>query len=112
MRINSSTGLPDAVRRLRRGLRDVRDRMARCRNRWREVSFAGMAGGDHTALVMITHDGVDQREVEDALHRRWPDLVMKSLEREEPTVLAHIAEKLIATTHFNLFGSVGTILAP
>jgi hypothetical protein len=45
--------LTDAVRRLRRGLRDVRDRMA-CRGRQlRDVSFAGMAGGDRVALVMI-----------------------------------------------------------
>ena len=35
-------------------------------------------------LVMISHDGVDQREVEDVLRRRWPDVVVKSLEQEEP----------------------------
>ena len=63
MRCDSSAGLPDAVRRLRRGLRDVRDRMARHRKRWRDVCFAGMAGGDHTALVMISHEGIDRREV-------------------------------------------------
>jgi hypothetical protein len=54
--------------------------------RWREVSFAGMAGGDGTALVMVTHEGVDRHEVEDALRRRWSDLVMKELEQEAPTV--------------------------
>ena len=59
--INSSAGLPDAVRRLRRGLRDVRDRMARRRRRWRDVCFAGMAGGDDTALVLISHEGMDRR---------------------------------------------------
>ena len=85
-RSDSSAGLPDAVRRLRRGLRDVRDRMARRQRRWREVCFAGMAGGDGTALVMITHEGVDRHEVEDVLRRRWPDVVVKSLEQEEPAV--------------------------
>jgi hypothetical protein len=86
MQIDSSAGLPDAVRRLRRALRDVRDRMARHRRSWCEVCFAGMIGGDGTALVMITHDGVDRREVEAVLRRRWPDLVVKELEQEEPAV--------------------------
>ncbi len=63
MRIDSPVGLHDAVRRLRRGLRDVRDRMARRRRLWREVGFAGMAGGDRRALVLVSHDGVDRREV-------------------------------------------------
>jgi hypothetical protein len=86
IRLHLSAGLPDAVRRLRRGLRDVRDRTARCRNLWRDVSFVGMAGGDGTALVLITHEGVDRHEVEDVLHPRWPDAIVKSLEREEPIV--------------------------
>ena len=84
--LHSSAGLPDAVRRLRRGLRDVRDRMARCRRLWRDVCFAGMVGGDGKALVMVTHEGVDRHEIEDVLRRRWPDAVVKSLEQEEPTV--------------------------
>jgi hypothetical protein len=84
--VHSPVGLLDAVRRLRRGLRDVRDRMARHQRQWREVCFAGMAGGDHTALVMVTHESVDRHEVEAVLSRRWPDLVMKELKQEEPTV--------------------------
>lgn len=84
--LHLSAGLPNAVRRLRRALRDVRDRLARHRRSWRDVGFAGMAGGDHTALILVSHDGVDQREVMDVLHRRWPDAIVKSLECEEPTV--------------------------
>jgi hypothetical protein len=83
-RIDSLAGLRNGVRRLRRGLRDVRDRMARRQRRWREVCFSGMVGGDHMA-VMITHEGIDRWEVQDVLRHRWPDLVMKSLEHEEPT---------------------------
>ena len=83
--ILSPAGLPDAVRRLRRGLSDVRDRTARRWKRWRTVSFAGLMGGDHKALVMISHQGVDRREVLDVLRRRWPDVVVKDLEHEEPT---------------------------
>jgi hypothetical protein len=86
VRIDSSAGLRDGVRRLRRGLRDVRDRVARCRTQWRDVCCTGMAGGDHTALVMITHDGVDRSEVVDVLRRRWPEVVVKSLEQEQPAV--------------------------
>ena len=82
--IRSPAGLPDAVRRLRRGLSDVRDRAARRWRRWRTVSFAGLMGGDHRALVMISHQGVDRREVLDVLRRRWPDVVVKELEQEEP----------------------------
>jgi hypothetical protein len=81
----SPGGLPDAARRLRRGLRDVRDRTARCFRRWRTVSLAGLVGGDHTALVLISHQGIDRREVLDALCPRWPDVVLKELEHDEPT---------------------------
>jgi hypothetical protein len=82
--IRSPAGLADAARRLRRGLRDVRDRTARRYKRWRTVSYAGMIGGDHAAMVMISHDGVDRRDVLDVLRRRWPDVVLKGLELEEP----------------------------
>jgi hypothetical protein len=83
--IPSPTGLREAVCRMRRGLRDVRDRMARRRRRWRELGFAGMAGGDRRALVLVSHDGVDRREVLDVLRRRWPDVVLKGLEQDAPT---------------------------
>ena len=84
--IPSPTGLREAVCRMRRGLRDVRDRMARRRRLWREVGFAGMAGGDRRALVLVSHDGVDRREMLGVLHPRWPDVVIKALEQEEPTM--------------------------
>jgi hypothetical protein len=44
-------------------------------------------GGDHKALVLIAHQGVDRREVLDVLSRRWPDVVVKEPEQEEPTWL-------------------------
>jgi hypothetical protein len=82
--LHFSAGLPDAVRRLRRGLRDFRDRMARRKSLWREVCCAGIAGGDRMALVMITHERINRQEVQDVLHHRWPEVVVKSLEQEEP----------------------------
>jgi hypothetical protein len=48
------------------------------------VSCAGLIGGDRLALILVAHDGIDRREVEDVLHCRWSDLVTKSLEQEEP----------------------------
>jgi hypothetical protein len=60
--------------------------MARRSRRWREVCCTGMAGGDGKALVLVSHDGVDRCEVEAALRRRWPNVVVKSLEQEKPTV--------------------------
>ena len=78
--IRSPAGIPDAVRRLRRGLRDVRDRTARRFRRWRTVSFAGLIGGDHRALVLVSHEGVARRELQDVLCRRWPSVVLKDLE--------------------------------
>ena len=44
-----------------------------------------MAGGDRTALVMVSHEGVDRCEVLNVLRRRWPDVTVKSLEQEEPS---------------------------
>ena len=46
--------------------------------------MAGMVGGDHRALMLISHDSVDRRYVLDVLCRRWPDVVVKGLEQEEP----------------------------
>jgi hypothetical protein len=83
--VQSPSGLQDAVRRLRRGFRDVRDRAAQRMRRWRTVSCAGMIGGDHRALLLISHQGVDRREVLAVLTPRWPDVVLKNLEHEEPT---------------------------
>jgi hypothetical protein len=82
--ILSPAGLPDATRRLRRSIRDVRDRTARRWKRWRRIAFAGLMGGDHTALIMISHHGIERWEVQDVLRRRWPSIVLKDLESEEP----------------------------
>jgi hypothetical protein len=36
-------------------------------------------------MVMISHQGVDRREVAEVLGRRWPSVVVKDLAQEEPT---------------------------
>jgi hypothetical protein len=83
--IDSSVGLPNATRHLRRAMRDVRDRVARRRSPWREVRFAGLLGGDRRAMVMVSHDGIDRCEVLDVLRCRWPDVLIKKRGQEEPT---------------------------
>jgi hypothetical protein len=35
-------------------------------------------------MVMISHQGVDRREVAEVLGRRWPSVVVKDLAQEEP----------------------------
>jgi hypothetical protein len=53
-----------------------------------------MAGGDGTALVLVSHDGVDRHEVEDVLCRRWPEVLVKTLDQEQP-VVAMVAEDAV-----------------
>ena len=43
-----------------------------------------MIGGDNRALIVISHEGVDRRELLDVLTPRWPDVVLKDLGQEEP----------------------------
>lgn len=63
--------LPVRARRLRRALRDLRDRRAHRDARWREVAFAGMIADDGLHLLVrhgrLTHDTFVQ-----ALGRRFP----------------------------------------
>ena len=62
----------------------MRDSTAQRFRRWRTVSFAGMIGGDHQTLLLISHQGIDRREVLDVLCPRWVDVVLKDLAQEEP----------------------------
>jgi hypothetical protein len=83
--IDLSVGLFNAARHLRRAMRDVRDRVARRRNPWRNVRFAGIVGGDRRAMVLVSHEGINRSEVQDVLRRRWPDVLIKKRGQEEPT---------------------------
>jgi hypothetical protein len=79
------TGLGATVARLRRALRDVRDRTARLQQRWRTVAMAGMASGNGTALLMIRHPGIARREITGALRRRWPEIDASNVGLVEPS---------------------------
>ncbi len=78
-------GLRPASVRLRRGLRDVRDRMARRDASWSSVALAGMATGDGTAFVLVRHPAVERPEIADVLRRRWPDRVLGDAAAAEPS---------------------------
>ena len=49
------------------------------------MGFAGMASGDHRAMVLISHEGMDRCDVLDVLRHRWLDVLIKEPKREEPT---------------------------
>jgi hypothetical protein len=65
--------LRTAVLRLRRALRDIRDRMARRDHRWHAVAGAGMALGSGTAMLLVRHPGIGEAEIVKVLRRHWPD---------------------------------------
>ncbi|MBD0272922.1 MAG: hypothetical protein ICV73_13465 [Acetobacteraceae bacterium] len=78
-------GLRTAVARLRRALRDVRDRAARRRPAWGGVAVAGMATGDDTAFLLVRHHGVSRHEIAAVLRRRWPAAVVGEVGAAEPS---------------------------
>jgi hypothetical protein len=93
------TGLGAAVARLRRALRDVRDRTARLQQRWRAVAMAGMASGDGRAFVLIRHPGIAREEITDSLRRRWPALTTCDVGPAEPSynfAVEHVVELALA----------------
>ena len=73
-----------AVARLRRGLRDVRDRTARRRASWRGAALAGMATGDGVVFMLVSHPGIARSEVAATLRKRWPAAVFQDVGAAEP----------------------------
>ena len=78
-------GLRAAVARLRRSLRDFRDRTARSRPSWSSMAIAGMATANQTALLLIRHGDLSRREVADTLGRRWPSCMVGDLGTVSPS---------------------------
>ena len=64
-----------AVRKLRKGLRDVRDRAARDDPRWQQVVFGGMLDGDRM-LMLVQHAGISRGDVWRMLERRWSNVMI------------------------------------
>jgi len=51
-----------------------------------------MIDGDRKALLLISHNGVERWEVQEVLRRRWPAVIVKSLDGEMPTVTMSAAD--------------------
>lgn len=78
-------GLRIAVGRLRRSLRDIRDRAAKSRESWSSMAIAGMATANHTALLLIRHRDLSRMQVAYVLGRRWPPCVVGDLGTASPS---------------------------
>ncbi len=78
-------GMRAAVRRLRRALRDFRDRRARGSSKWRGVCLCGLATGDRIAMVVVDRGTVDQGEFSYAVQRRWAAATVTDLTDEQPS---------------------------
>lgn len=76
------------IGKLRKGLRDVRDRAARQDRRWAAVRMAGLAS-DAVAAVLVQHCGIDRAEVGARLMRRWSDVVLI-----DPGDITSVSEKM------------------
>lgn len=73
----------NATRKLRKSLRDVRDRAGRQDHRWRVVAMAGLADGNR-GLILAQHPGIDRASFWVMLERRWPNVVLADLGSVEP----------------------------
>lgn len=80
-----------AVRKIRKSLRDARDRAARQDNRFKRVAFAGLAS-EGNVLVLIHHPGVSRQRVWTPLQRRWPEIILTDPGRMEPSSLMIAAD--------------------
>ncbi|WP_042442669.1 hypothetical protein [Azospirillum sp. B510] len=77
-------GLQNAVKTLRRSLRDVRDGESAKSRRWLDVGFGGVVVGDAAWLVVL-HDRLDRQEVTRVVRRRWPaSQVSGDMDRSPP----------------------------
>lgn len=73
-----------SIPRLRKGLRDIRDRNARLDHRWAGVTFAGMLS-EQVAMVLVNHRDLDQASVWWTLSARWPDAVIVDVGDAQPS---------------------------
>jgi hypothetical protein len=83
-----------AVRRLRRALRDFRDRMARRSGRWRGVCLSGLVIGNKTAMVVFDGGAVDRIELSRAVRRRWTNATVLNLTDQEPSAEMTVSDAI------------------
>ena len=78
-----STDLIPTIRRLRKSLRDVRDRAARHDSRWVAVTMGGIVS-DGDLVLLVQHAGIDREALWDVLERRWPTIMISDVGEAVP----------------------------
>ena len=73
-----------STKKLRKSLRDVRDRAAQQDHRWRAVAMAGLEDG-HQALILVQHPDLRRVSLWSMLKRRWPNVLLTDPGSTEPT---------------------------
>ena len=80
-----STDLIPMIRRLRKSLRDVRDRTARIHARWAAVAMGGIVSDADQLMIIVGHAGIDREALWDVFERRWPNIIIISDLGDVPT---------------------------
>ena len=76
--LDDTTDLIPTIRRMRKSLRDIRDRAARLDARWAAVAMGGIVSDDQL-MIIVRHAGIDRDTVWDVLERRWPTITISDL---------------------------------
>jgi hypothetical protein len=82
---SASEGLLNGIVRLRRRLRDARDKAVRRDSHWSQVAVAGIASGTGSALLLVQHPRVTRRKIADAICTRWGGSVLACAQPIYPT---------------------------
>ena len=84
-------GVLASTQRLRKGLRDVRDRAARTDPLWRAVAMGGLSNSDR-ALLLVGHPGIDRFDLWTMLKGRWPEVAVTAVVSIEPSFLLTVED--------------------
>ena len=81
--LTAATDLISTIRKVRKSLRDVRDRAARLDLRFAAVAMFGTVFDDHL-MLLVQHDGIERDALWATLERRWPMAAVRPIETIEP----------------------------
>ena len=80
-----------STQRLRKGLRDIRDRAACTDPLWRSVAIGGLLNSDR-ALMLVCHAGIDRFDLWTMLERRWPEVAVTMVVPTEPSLMLTVED--------------------
>ncbi|MGB9152905.1 MAG: hypothetical protein WCD70_07435 [Alphaproteobacteria bacterium] len=99
------------IKRLRRGLRDIRDREAHKDLRWQAVAMGGLVDGLH-AKIIIKHQGIKRHEIEETLSRRWSGVVVAETYDFEPSILMPVNQTANLARHRRGVEAIRVVIFP